>query len=1085
MSSTAVLAAGPVVIHGEMSTLSSQSAALLSAAAAPASSSSTGSHLRVVHLSITGMTCASCVSTIERHLRSASNPCSAYLRRADVNLLTESAKVTLDTAALPHNTTLQDAVKKIIEEIDDIGFEAALKGDGHEFDAVPGGDSAAVSMPHQAEPSSAEELLARSQAAVRRYLRLLIFCLVFEVPVFIIAMVLSYIPAAESGLMSPVVSGRGLTVGAVILLCLSTPIQFGVGQIFYRAAWKGLLHRNANMSLLVAIGTTAAYAYAVIALVQSAVDTSMSMSGSGGDGGGTDHPGGHGDMPESTGGHSTSMGGEHFFETATTLITFVILGRYLEALAKGRTSEALTKLTSMQPQSAIRMLVDSTGAVTGEEEVPVSALRPNDVVKVKRGSAVPADGVVESGASSVDESFLTGESLPVDKKSGDAVIGSSINQEGQLLVRVTRASSESTLANILRLMEDAQGSKAPIQKFADKLSGVFVPAVIFIAVLSWAVWFGLERSGHIPDSWIADGGGNDSGFMFSFLFGLSVVVIACPCALGLATPTAVMVSTGVGARMGILIKGGSALETAHKVTSMVFDKTGTLTKGKPELTDVTMFTTDVSFEELLFLAASAEQGSEHVLGRAVVAAAEANSAVAKPLKQPDDFEAVSGRGLRCKVNDTPVSIGNRAWMAEQGVTIPVEAEQALATFEAQGRIGLCVSVRGEFAAVLALADVVKAEAASTVRALTRMGIKVWLCSGDNRRTCAALAAEVGIPPERVRSECLPSDKYDLVRKLQAEGETVGFLGDGINDAPPLAAADLGLSVGAGTDVAMEAAQVVLVKSDLRDVLVALDLSRATLRRIRYNFMWALGYNLIGLPVAAGLFFPLVRKRLPPELAALAMALSSVSVICSSLWLKRYRKPVIPRAGTDEDAFLAHAGSRRSSLSGTADDVAALPATLQASDAEELEEGSNYAPAPSSPRVVLFSAGCAPGNCAAPGAGAAASSAGAASREGQRLLDSTLPANSLTASLLSDADSAVHDPYCPCGCDCTLRSRPARARKQSASIELAPVAAKSCCAPPAAAAVQVHMASNVPMTHRQRTRCPCHCVSCKCSHAKAS
>jgi Cu+-exporting ATPase len=542
-----------------------------------------------------------------------------------------------------------------------------------------------------------------------------------------------------------------------------------------------------------------------------------------------------------------------------------------------------------------------------------------------------------------------------------------------------------------------------------------------------------------------------------------------------------MVATGVGARMGILIKGGAALETAHKVTAMMFDKTGTLTKGKPELTDVTLFTTAVDYEQLLFLAASAELSSEHVLARAVVAAAQANSKVESPLVQPEDFEGVSGRGLRCTVRGNAVSIGNRAWMADQGVAIPLEAEQALGAFESAGRIGLCVSLNGHFAAVLALADVVKPEAASTVRALTRMGVKVFMCSGDNRRTCHALAEQVGIPAERVLSECLPADKYNFVKKLQSEGEVVGMLGDGVNDAPSLAAADLGMSVGAGTDIAMEAAQVVLVKSDLRDVLVALDLSRVTLRRIRINFAWALGYNLIGVPVAAGLFFPAVQLRLPPELAAFAMALSSVSVICSSLALKSYRKPVIRREKPST--------SRGRNSSASDIEIAAV-------DTEEIElTGTNYAV--QSPRVLLHpSAGK---NLVAASVAPLLASVASAPRQAEQLLQDD-------SSDSHSGSEDAHDDFCPCGCECTMRWRAnqaavARAQSTSPSVHEVRVhlgsaiptsngaersngASKSCCSTPPSLGVPVHLSSNVPQKGRQRALCRCSWSSCACTHDKS-
>lgn len=525
------------------------------------------SGVSVVHLSISGMTCASCVSTIQRHL---SSTFPQWLQAVEINLLTESGKLTVNT----QHVDIDTALPKVIEEIEDIGFEAQVRGVTTVGGAAQteGSATGASEVPR----ASAEEMMARSAATVRRYRNLLLFCLVFAIPVFIIAMPLAWIPATEEALMTPV--HNSLSIAALVLCILSAPIQFGVGAIFYQSAWKGLKHKNANMSLLVAIGTTAAYAYALIASIRAAV-TPMEMiddvvptdSGHAGHG-----DGGLGSTGAAMSSHMApmKMGGEHFFETATTLITFVILGRYLEAIAKGKTSEAITKLTSMQANTAVRLTLDEHGAVTDEQEVAVTELARGDIVKVKRGCAVPADGVVVQGESSVDEAFITGESLPVSKGVGDAVIGSSINHEAALHVRVTRLSNESTLANILRLMEDAQSNKAPIQKFADSISGIFVPVVVVLAFLTWAVWFALDKQGVLPESWVDE----DNPFLFSFLFGLSVIVIACPCALGLATPTAVMVGTGVGAKMGILIKGGSALEIAHKVSAFVFDKVSALAK---------------------------------------------------------------------------------------------------------------------------------------------------------------------------------------------------------------------------------------------------------------------------------------------------------------------------------------------------------------------------------------------------------------------------------------------------------------------------------------------------------------------------
>jgi Cu+-exporting ATPase len=955
-----------------------------------------------LHIGITGMTCASCVSTIQSHLLSTF---PTWLLSCDINLLTESARLKINTHHPQFN------MSSILAEIDDIGFEAKVmdqeNGD-HDENGVP--------------RNKAEEMLASRRAVVKHYRYLLCFCLLFAVPVFILAMVLSYVPDAKAGLMRPVY--HSLSIGALLMWILSAPIQFGVGSIFYKSAWKSLKHRSANMSVLIAIGTSAAYAYALISVITSLI-TPMSDA-------------------------SLKMDGEMFFETATTLITFVILGRFLEAVAKGKTSEALTKLANMQANTATLLSFDvHTGAVVDEKEVSVDKLVRGDVVKVNRGNKVPADGVVVWGESSVDESFITGESLPVTKLSGSTVIGSSINQESTLHVRVTKASSESTLANILKLMENAQTNKAPIQKFADSISGVFVPIVVLLAILTWMVWFVLQSQNSIPRSWVENDGG--SGFLFSFLFGLSVVVIACPCALGLATPTAVMVGTGVGAKMGILIKGGSALELAHRVSAFVFDKTGTLTHGKPVVTDVALFTASYSYEQLCFLIGSAELNSEHVLGKTLVAFAQSNPQVELPLEQPVNFVATTGRGLQCMVRGIDVVIGNRACMVDHGVDVPAEAETCMEMLETKGRIALAVSLDGKFAAVVAMADIPKPESASIIQYLSEMGIKVYMCTGDNKRTALAIAQQIGLAADCVVSESLPSDKYELVKRLQMEGHVVAMIGDGINDSPALVQADLGMSVGAGTDIAMEAADIVLVKNDLRDVLVALDLSRATLRRIRLNFVWALGYNLVGIPIAAGVFYPAIHLRLPPELAALAMALSSVSVICSSLLLKRYTKPIIKKRNNNNNTTVLQQSVPSS-----------IMMTKSPLDEVGLMDRSLFR--------TIITLHPDPARIA----------------EMQPFTVSPIDATTLPEQ------SAEHEPCCPCGCACgqlvkdRISSRSQGSYSQIPCSDDPSLSLGGACSFPSNSSphVVVHMASNLtgstcfkPMM--KTTGCSCTCIDCKC------
>jgi Cu+-exporting ATPase len=544
---------------------------------------------------LSGMTCAACVASIHRHLTTTF---PQWLLSCDINLLTENARLKIDSSKIQP----EEAAKLVVAEVDDIGFEAKLREiQSNASKHASNGDNSSSEADATIIPENrAAQMLKSRQKVIQHYRRLLIFCLIFAVPVFIIAMILGYIPSANMALMTPLINS--LSYGALIMWILATPLQFGVGSIFYRSAYKALRHGSANMSLLIAGGTSAAYGYALIDVIHAlrtpvSSDSMSSMNdaasipspappsehdGMGGMGGMG------GDIVSSTGaailnavvsstssGGSASAGGEHFFETATTLITFVILGRLLEAIAKGKTSEALTKLTSMQADVATLITIDpSSGQVLSEKEVSAASLRKGDLVQVNRGSKIPADGVVIFGESSVDESFITGESIPVTKLPGSNVIGSTINYESTLRVQVTKPSAESTLANILRLMENAQTNKAPIQQVADSISGVFVPVVVLCSIATFLIWFIAQQQGAVPQSWLDKDGGD--GFLFSFLFGLSVIVIACPCALGLATPTAVMVGTGVGAKQGILIKGGRALETAHKVSAFVFDKTGSV-----------------------------------------------------------------------------------------------------------------------------------------------------------------------------------------------------------------------------------------------------------------------------------------------------------------------------------------------------------------------------------------------------------------------------------------------------------------------------------------------------------------------------
>ena len=558
-----------------------------------------------------------------------------------------------------------------------------------------------------------------------------------------------------------------------------------------------------------------------------------------------------------------AMGDLHFvhdlyFETAGVIITLILLGKSLEAVSKGRTSEAIKKLMGLVPKTAI-VLHDEI-----EMEIPIEEVEVGDILVVKPGGKIPVDGEVTEGHSSVDESMLTGESIPREKLQGDKVFGASMNKTGSLRFRATKVGSDTALAQIIKLVEDAQGSKAPIAQMADIVAGYFVPAVFAIATLSALVWFISGESA-----------------VFSLTIFISVLVIACPCALGLATPTAIMVGTGKGAENGVLIKGGAALETTHKIKTIIFDKTGTITEGTPEITDIVVaasFTAD----ELLRLAASAEKGSEHPLGEAIVRGAEKKDLA---LIKGEGFQAILGRGIAVNLAGKAVLLGNNKLMIEEKIELGALASEVdrLAT---EGKTPMYIAINQQAAGVIAVADIVKPSSAIAIKKLQEMGIEVVMITGDNAKTAKAIGKQVGI--DLVLAEVLPEDKANEVKKLQAAGKVVAMVGDGINDAPALAQADIGIAIGSGTDVAMESADIVLMRSDLMDVPTAIQLSKSTIRNIKQNLFWAFGYNVAGIPIAAGLLYAFGGPKLNPMFAAAAMSLSSVSVLTNALRLKRFK-----------------------------------------------------------------------------------------------------------------------------------------------------------------------------------------------------
>lgn len=614
---------------------------------------------------------------------------------------------------------------------------------------------------------------------------------------------------------------------ALLQLCLAIPCMF-VGRRFYTVGYKALFHLSPNMDSLIALGTTASLLFSLYSTVRIAA--------------GEGHLAHHG----------------LYYESVGVIITLILLGKAMEAVSKGRTSEAIRKLIALQPKTAV-VVTDGQ-----ERELPIEQVAPGDVVLVRPGCAIPVDGEVLDGFGAVDESMLTGESMPVDKKTGDAVYGASINRNGLIRIRATRTGRDTALSQIVRLVEEAQGSKAPIARLADKVAGVFVPTVMGIALAAAAAWL------------IA---GKDLGFALSIL--VSVLVIACPCALGLATPTAIMVGTGRGAELGILFKGGDALETAHNIQTVILDKTGTITCGTPAVTDV-LPSPEIAPEALLRLAAAAEQGSEHPLGQAVVARAQQENILYPVVTE---FEALPGQGIRAQVEGVTALAGNALLMEENGVDTALFAQTAEKLAD-EGKTPMYVAAGGQLLGLIAVADVVKPSSREAISMLREMGVEVIMMTGDNQRTAQAIAAQVGI--DSVLAEVMPRTKAEKVKTLQQQGKKVAMVGDGINDAPALAQADSGIAIGSGTDVAMESADIVLMHSDLMDVVKAVELSRATMRNIRQNLFWAFAYNTAGIPVAAGLLFLFGGPLLNPMLAAGCMSLSSVSVLGNALRLKRFR-----------------------------------------------------------------------------------------------------------------------------------------------------------------------------------------------------
>lgn len=796
---------------------------------------------------VTGMHCAACAARIEKNLDKLEG-----VRSASVNLATEKAVVEYD------DRFIDDA--RIEQAINGLGYNALKEEKGKEGAAtlsIEGMSCAACSARIERKLSGMDGVLeakvnlATERATVQydpkkvrlsdlvsaveslgyhaapaedasdrekelrekeiRTLRtLLVISAILTAPL-LLGMILWI-----SGLRGPIVT---FLHNPWFQLALATPVQFVIGSRFYRHAWLALKSRSANMDTLIAMGTSAAYFFSLYNALFQEVQ--------------------HGMMHDL------------YFEASAVVITLILLGKYLEAVAKGKTSEAIRKLMGLQAKTA-RVIRDGR-----EQDIPIEEVQVGDVIVVRPGEKVPVDGVIMEGNTSVDESMLTGESLPVEKKAGDTVTGATINKFGSFTFKATRIGKDTVLAQIIRMVEEAQGSKAPIQKLADKVSGVFVPVVIGIAFITFAAW--MLVSGDIEKALIS---------------AVSVLVIACPCALGLATPTAIMVGTGKGAEKGILIKGGEHLETAYRINTVVLDKTGTVTKGTPEVTDIVPLAGG-DRQDLLRLAAIAEKRSEHPLGTAIY---EHGKMELGSIEDPDSFEAIAGMGVRARVGDMEVHVGTRKLMA--GLRLNTDAiEDTIAGLEDQGKTAMIVSSNGRIDGVIAVADTLKESSGTAIGTLKHMGIEVYMITGDNERTARAIAKQAGI--DHVLAEILPENKAREVERLKEEGRIVAMVGDGINDAPALATADIGMAMGNGTDVAIEAADITLMRGDLTSISDAIRLSRKTMTKIKQNLFWAFIYNIIGIPFAAlGLLNPMI--------AGGAMAFSSVSVVTNSLSLKRFK-----------------------------------------------------------------------------------------------------------------------------------------------------------------------------------------------------
>ena len=813
--------------------------------------------MKTKSLRIEGMTCASCAKAVERATRKLEGVAETSVNYATekLNISFDETKISVDDIQVAVEKAgykaITDSVNKVLK-IEGMTCASCVKAVERATRKLEGVERADVNYATETlsisyEPSMIR--LAEIKAAVEKAgyqardeeitvdadkerkdqeMKLLwkkfIISALFTIPLFIISMG-HMVGLPLPGFISPEINPMGF---ALIQLFLTIPVIIA-GHRFYTVGFKALFRKSPNMDSLIAIGTSAAFLYGVFATVKIV----------GGD---------------------PSYAHDLYFESAAVIITLITLGKYLESVSRGKTSEAIKKLMGLAPKTA-------TIVRGGKEmEVTIEEVEVGDIILVKPGEKMPVDGQVVGGTTSVDESMLTGESIPVEKNVGDKIIGASINKNGTIQYKATKVGKDTALAQIIKLVEDAQGSKAPIAKMADIISGYFVPIVIALAVIAGIGWYAYGETA-----------------IFALTIFISVLVIACPCALGLATPTAIMVGTGKGAEYGVLIKSGDALETAHKVQTVVFDKTGTITEGKPVVTDIVVIN-GMTQEDLLQLAASGEKGSEHPLGEAIVKDAEEKNL---SLKKVDFFNAIPGHGIEVEIEGKNILLGNRKLMVERDISLE-NLEETSHKLAEEGKTPMYIAIENKISGIIAVADIMKKSSKRAIEKLHEMGIEVAMITGDNKRTAEAIAKQVGI--DRVLAEVLPEEKANEVKKLQLEGKKVAMVGDGINDAPALAQADIGIAIGSGTDVAMESADIVLMRSDLMDVPTAIQLSKKTIRNIKENLFWAFGYNTLGIPIAMGVLYIFGGPLLNPMIAGAAMSFSSVSVLLNALRLKRF-KPI--------------------------------------------------------------------------------------------------------------------------------------------------------------------------------------------------